>query len=336
MNRIDLSLDEIIKTERQEKKKSKTPAATTAKPKKGGNVGIQTKSAAIRTEKGIKTGKAKAKASSPYARPAIVKKETALFTESYKAATAPVTQIFTAGYIPKPATSLKLFTTNYKNKQNKQKGSSGDDEQEGIDRPMTTAPLRLVTTQSVKRENVSSSTTSGVRGGVPKAAPVQAQKLTLTTNHNDRRNLNSNSDNGNNNRNNVDRHRDSSPYEDERIPTGPRNPGGPEMSSSSGSRGGDYYRSNERNDRGYRNDRDRYDRFAPGDRRGSGNGGGADGYNEPRGGPGNSNGRGNNNNNSGRDTIQRRGVSPRASEQRVYQDSQTNRPQQSQQHHQQQ
>ncbi|KAF9998462.1 hypothetical protein BGZ79_007839 [Entomortierella chlamydospora] len=220
MNSMDLSLDDIIKAQRNDKKSKKAPAA------------IQSRSAAIRA----KNGKS-AKSASPYARPGTVKKETALFTESYKAAKAPVTEIFTAGYIPKPATTLKLFTTNYK-----KGGSAQTNREEATTGPLTTKPLKLVTTQSARRETP--------------AAP--APKLTLTTQRN-----NGISSHGN----------------DERIPTNSRGSG--QSDPASLNRGGDYYRPNDRNDRRGRDDRnerhdrsDRNDRNERGDRgdRNGGNG----------------------------------------------------------------
>ncbi|KAF9097600.1 hypothetical protein BGX27_000940 [Mortierella sp. AM989] len=153
-------LDDIIKAQRQEKKSKPKPAhvKTPAKPP----AGIQSRSAAIRT---AKNGKGAAKSASPYARPGTVKKETALFTESYKAAKAPVTEIFTAGYIPKPATTLKLFTTNYK-----KGGSAPSKREEDTTGPLTTKSLRLVTTQAPRRETVE----------------TPAPKIALTTQRNNR------------------------------------------------------------------------------------------------------------------------------------------------------
>ncbi|KAF9349328.1 hypothetical protein BGX26_012360 [Mortierella sp. AD094] len=209
---MDLSLDEIIKAQRNEKKSIPKTA-----PKKA-PAGIQSRGASIRA----KSGKA-AKSATPYARPGAVKKETALFTESYKAAKAPVTEIFTAGYIPKPATTLKLFTTNYK-----KGGSVQSNREEAATGPLTTKPLRLVTTQSARRE----------------AAAAPAPKLALTTQRNS-----GNKPHGN----------------DERIPAGSRGFG---QSDSAGlNRGGDYYRPNDRNDRPGRGDRnERHDRSDRDDR----------------------------------------------------------------------
>ncbi|KAI1321425.1 hypothetical protein EDD11_005116 [Mortierella claussenii] len=326
MNQIDQSLDDIIKTERQGKKmlKKGLNAAhdVASKQKKSAGAGIQTKGAPIRTEKGAKSA---AKAKSPYARPGPVKKETALFTESYKAAKAPVTQIFTAGYIPKPATTLKLFTTNYNKSAMRDQNASATAEG-----PLTTKPLRLVTTQASRRGNVPT------QSAQPAAS---TQRLTLTT-HNDRYNNNSSSSNINNSN---DR------YNDERIPTGPRNSGPVSSASSGGSRGGDFYRPNERNerndrsDRGDRNDRNinRNERNGPNNSRNSGNDRRGDNYNDSRGPVGNSSyqqsSRGNNNSNQSNSnnshssySSQRRGSSPRASEQRTYNDGHSSRPQQQQ------
>ncbi|KAF8924237.1 hypothetical protein EDD21DRAFT_419263 [Dissophora ornata] len=173
MSMIDQSLDDIIKTQRGDKKKmhgkkvSPLAAKSTAIPKKVSG-GIQTRGAAIRTQKGAKAGKT----ASPYARPSAAKKETALFTESYKAAKAPVQEIFTAGYIPKPATTLKLFTTNYRAGQERgkqQQMAAAAKAAATVTGPLTTKSLRLVTTQAPKRET----------------AVAPTPKLTLTT-HNDR------------------------------------------------------------------------------------------------------------------------------------------------------
>ncbi|KAG0304414.1 hypothetical protein BGZ98_005534 [Dissophora globulifera] len=271
MNLIDKSLDDIIKTSRAEKKmhgKKTTPAAKAMTIPKKESGGIKTKGAAIRTQKALGGGKSV----SPYARPGGIKKETALFTESYKAAKAPIKEIFTASYIPKPSTTLKLFTTNYKAGQERsrqqQQGPGG-----GGDKPLTTKPIRLVTTQQAKRET---------------AGP--ASRMTLTTSN-------------------------------ERIPTGPRNPG--PVVHNGGSRGGDFYRpnssivasnnrSNERSDRNEVNNHNHNNRNS--DRRGN------DFHYESRSGASNNNqsgGRGNNNHQNG----QRRGASPRPSDQRVHQEN---------------
>ncbi|GJJ72909.1 hypothetical protein EMPS_05267 [Entomortierella parvispora] len=153
MNRIDQSLDDIIKMQKQEKKKATSSAkgASAAKstkntiPKKVAG-GVKSR-AAIRTERAIRTSKP----NSPYAKPTTAKKETALFTASYQAAKAPVKEIFTAGYIAKPKGTLKLYTTNYKaglkagaqQQQQQQRQASG---------PLTSKPVRLVTTQQVRKD----------------------------------------------------------------------------------------------------------------------------------------------------------------------------------------
>ncbi|KAF9197486.1 hypothetical protein BGZ49_002045 [Haplosporangium sp. Z 27] len=189
---MDLSLDEIIKAQRQDKKSIKTA------PKKA-QAGIQSRGAAIRARASAR----------PYARPGIVQKETALFTESYKAAKAPVTEIFTAGYIPKPATTLKLFTTNYK-----KGGSEQNNRGEPTTGPLTTKPLRLVTTQPSKRG----------------AVEAPNSKIVLTTQ-----------------RNIVNKNSNTNHNDDQRIPAGPRSTG--QQGSAGSSRGGDFYRPNDRNDR---------------------------------------------------------------------------------------
>ncbi|KAF9539553.1 hypothetical protein EC957_005316 [Mortierella hygrophila] len=151
MNQIDQSLDDLIKRQRDQKKKMKgksTPAKDTKIPKKQAG-GVKSR-AAIRTDRAIRT----AKPNSPYAAPK-VKKETALFTASFKAAKAPIKEIFTAGYIPKPATNLKLVTVNRRvgittgKKQQHQQQPTG---------PLTTNSMRMVTTQQIKREGLTSAT----------------------------------------------------------------------------------------------------------------------------------------------------------------------------------
>ncbi|KAF9179913.1 hypothetical protein BGZ51_006563 [Haplosporangium sp. Z 767] len=167
MNGIDQSLDDIIKKQRDEKKKlkglAKRPTAISTKaaniPKKTSG-GIKSRTA-IRAERAAKTGNLK----SPYARPDVAKKETALFTASYKAAKAPVKEIFTAGYIPKPKTTLKLFTTNNKaghgaNKQQQSKEASTS---------LKTQSLRLVTTQRITRESGQTSATMARDDRIPTA-----------------------------------------------------------------------------------------------------------------------------------------------------------------------
>ncbi|KAF9290200.1 hypothetical protein BGZ68_007671 [Mortierella alpina] len=164
MNQIDQSLDDIIKQQRVDNKKLKSKAKASAPAgtfKKGvaskgiSTKGISTKGAkipkqtsggipsrtGIRTERAIKA----AKAHSPYARPGTVQKEIAIFSESYKAAKAPVKEIFTAGYIAKPASTLKLFTTNNK------AGISTGKQLADTSKPLSVGPLRLVTTQKPKQ-----------------------------------------------------------------------------------------------------------------------------------------------------------------------------------------
>ncbi|KAF9929719.1 hypothetical protein BGZ67_006170 [Mortierella alpina] len=165
MNQIDQSLDDIIKQQRVDNKKLKNKgkaAVAAGTPTKGVSSkgiftkGISTKGAkipkqasggipprtGIRTERAIKA----AKAHSPYARPGPVQKEIAIFSESYKAAKAPVKEIFTAGYIAKPTSTLKLFTTN-----NKKAGISTGKQLADTSKPLSVGPLRLVTTQKPKQ-----------------------------------------------------------------------------------------------------------------------------------------------------------------------------------------
>ncbi|KAK3805088.1 MAG: hypothetical protein JOS17DRAFT_768903 [Linnemannia elongata] len=197
MNQIDQSLDDLIKKQREQKKKMKgqtTQAKDTKIPKKQAG-GVKSR-ATIRTDRSIRTGKP----NSPYAAPK-VKKETALFTASFKAAKAPIKEIFTAGYIPKPTTNLKLVTVNRKvgittgkNQQHQQHPTE----------PLTTKSMRMVTTQRIKREGLTSATAAAKA----KAAAAAAADYT------NRR--------------------------DERIPTGPRIP---ETSvHTSGHRGVDVHR----------------------------------------------------------------------------------------------
>ncbi|KAG0023766.1 hypothetical protein BGZ81_007938 [Podila clonocystis] len=142
MDRIDKSLDDIIKQQRDEKKKLKhTPPAKkqTAIPKKASG-GVQSR-AAIRATREARA----AKPNSPYARP--TKTKEALFTASFRTKAAPITEIFTAGYIPKPKSTLKLFTTN--NKAGRAKETVG---------PISTKSIRMVATQAPKapvRDNLS-------------------------------------------------------------------------------------------------------------------------------------------------------------------------------------
>ncbi|KAF9583737.1 hypothetical protein BGW38_008703 [Lunasporangiospora selenospora] len=143
--KLKAHLDDIIKKQRQGKKNQKKPnkagaTKTRTIPKKSG--GVVKGKAPVKTEKFARSSKPNA----PYAKPINVKKEQALFTESYKAAKAPVKEIFTAGYIPKASTNLKLFTTNYK-KEVQRKEALKD-----AVGPLTTKSLRLVTVQQVKKD----------------------------------------------------------------------------------------------------------------------------------------------------------------------------------------
>ncbi|KAG0053138.1 hypothetical protein BGZ83_001610 [Gryganskiella cystojenkinii] len=162
MDRIDQSLDDIIKRQKQEKKaavssnkKGGATAGGSQKSQKNNNNTIPKKiaggvksRAAIRAERAIRT----AKPNSPYARPTAVKKETALFTAAYQAAKAPVKEIFTAGYIAKPKATLKLYTTNYKAGLKAGVQQQQQQQQRGV-APLTSKPMKLVTTQQVKRES---------------------------------------------------------------------------------------------------------------------------------------------------------------------------------------
>ncbi|KAF8940476.1 hypothetical protein BGZ47_007726 [Haplosporangium gracile] len=195
MNQIDQSLDDLIKKQREQKKKMTgkiTKAKDTKIPKKAAG-GVKSR-AAIRNDRTIRT----AKPNLPYAAPGKIKKETALFTASFKAAKAPIKEIFTAGYIPKPATNLKLVTVNHKvgfttGKKQQQQQPTG---------PLTTQPMRLVTTQHIKREGLISATA---------AAKAKAAAAVASANR-----------------------------RDERIPTGPRIP--ETSAHTGGNRGGDVYR----------------------------------------------------------------------------------------------
>ncbi|KAG0098735.1 hypothetical protein BGZ93_010532 [Podila epicladia] len=179
MDRIDKSLDDIIKQQRDEKKKLKhTPPAKkqTSIPKKASG-GVQSR-AAIRATREARASKP----NSPYARP--TKAKEALFTASFRTKAAPITEIFTAGYIPKPKSTLKLFTTN--NKAGRAKETVG---------PISTKSIRMVTTQAPKapaRDSVSlTSASASLRLSTQqsKQPPQQrpdARSTLSTTNRNDR------------------------------------------------------------------------------------------------------------------------------------------------------
>ncbi|KAF9424620.1 hypothetical protein BGZ94_008027 [Podila epigama] len=159
MDRIDKSLDEIIKGQRGDKKKAKPTAHN---PKKTA-VGIQSNSA-LRAKKEARA----AKSNSPYARPH-QRKEEALFTASFKAQEAPVKEIFTAGYVPKPKGSIKLYTTN-----NKPATRPSNNEPMG---PISTKSLRLVTTQTPKTEPIKSLTSaSASRNSAQARSQAQSQQ----------------------------------------------------------------------------------------------------------------------------------------------------------------
>ncbi|KAF9902324.1 hypothetical protein EC991_005035 [Linnemannia zychae] len=146
---LDQSLDDLIRTQREQKKKMKgrnTPSKDTKIPKKTAG-GVKSR-AAIRTERAVRASKP----NSPYAGSTKVKKEAALFTASYQAAKAPIKEIFTAGYIPKPATNLKLVTVNRKVGL-----TTGKKPHQSAGGPLTSKPMRLVTTQEIKREGLTSS-----------------------------------------------------------------------------------------------------------------------------------------------------------------------------------
>ncbi|KAK3845033.1 MAG: hypothetical protein J3R72DRAFT_436759 [Linnemannia gamsii] len=146
---LDHSLDDLIKRQREQKKKMKgktTSHKDTKIPKRTAG-GVKSR-AAIRTERADRVGKP----NSPYAAPANVKKEAALFTASYKAARAPIKEIFTAGYIPKPSSNLKLVTVN-----RKVGFTTGKRPQQTTAGPLTSKPMRMVTTQQIKREGLTSS-----------------------------------------------------------------------------------------------------------------------------------------------------------------------------------
>ncbi|KAG0275598.1 hypothetical protein BGZ95_008583 [Linnemannia exigua] len=127
--------------------KGKTTAHKDTKIPKRTAGGVKSR-AAIRTERADRFNKP----NSPYAAPTKVKKEAALFTASYKAARAPIKEIFTAGYIPKPSTNLKLVTVN------RNVGlTTGKRHQQTAAGPLTSKPMRMVTTQQIKREGLTSS-----------------------------------------------------------------------------------------------------------------------------------------------------------------------------------
>ena len=101
-----------------------------------------------------------------------------------------MTEIFTAGYIAKPKGTLKLFTTNYKaglkagaqQHQQQQRQASGSQ--------LTSKPVRLVTTQQVRKEsrNPSSLTSLHTRNERIPTGPRNPEPLTHSGGrHNDRR-----------------------------------------------------------------------------------------------------------------------------------------------------
>ncbi|KAF9964427.1 hypothetical protein BGZ70_006476 [Mortierella alpina] len=145
MNQIDQSLDDIIKQQRLDNKKLKSkgkPTAPAGNPNKGvSSKGIFTKGIST---KGISTKGAKI----PKQTSGGIPPRTGIRTErAIKAAKAhsPYAEIFTAGYIAKPTSTIKLFTTNNK------AGISTGKQLADTSKPLSVGPLRLVTTQKAKQ-----------------------------------------------------------------------------------------------------------------------------------------------------------------------------------------
>ncbi|KAG0254068.1 hypothetical protein BG011_005988 [Mortierella polycephala] len=116
MNLIDQSLDDIIELQKLERKQKHARDAA-RKPKAHARVD---KNGRFATSHLL------------YARPP---RETALYTETYKALSAPVKEIYTSRYIPQTG-PIKLYTINHQAKEPES---------------LTTKPIRLVTTQQTKR-----------------------------------------------------------------------------------------------------------------------------------------------------------------------------------------
>ncbi|KAF9113566.1 hypothetical protein BGX27_001273 [Mortierella sp. AM989] len=133
MEHLDQSLEHIIKTNKQAQRKTKD-AAKKPRPK-----------APIKT---TKTGRI------VKSTPRIVKTEKPLFTETYRALTAPIKEIFTSRYIPQTG-PIKLTTFNTKAIQAKKSVT--------LSNPVK--PIRLVTTQKIYGSNNNSRDSS--RTGSP-------------------------------------------------------------------------------------------------------------------------------------------------------------------------
>ncbi|KAG0285209.1 hypothetical protein BGZ96_010479 [Linnemannia gamsii] len=133
MELMDQSLDDIIKLDKQSKKIAKKP--TLRAPKLS----------------------ALPKSRAPYGRP--MHKEAPLFTESYKAWNAPVTAIYTSGYVPK-SKPIKLVVYNDRTPKSKydNAGASTSTYEQG-----TKSGIRLSTTQRTRSDLNRPST--GVPGG---------------------------------------------------------------------------------------------------------------------------------------------------------------------------
>ncbi|KAG0310158.1 hypothetical protein BGZ97_012752 [Linnemannia gamsii] len=130
MELMDQSLDDIIKQDKLSKKIAQKPS--------------------------LKAPKLTAlpKPRSPYRRP--VHKEAPLFTETYKAWNAPVTAIYTSGYVPKTG-SIKLVVYNNRNSKSKKDiaGASTSAYETGAK-----SGIRLSTTQRTRTDSYRPSTTA--------------------------------------------------------------------------------------------------------------------------------------------------------------------------------
>ncbi|KAG0003035.1 hypothetical protein BGZ80_005865 [Entomortierella chlamydospora] len=136
MENLDQSLEQIIKSNKQAQKKlNNVSKKASSKPKSKSKPRV-----AATALKVIKTGRI-AKST-----PRIVKPAKPLFTETYKALSAPIKEIFTSRYIPQTS-PIKLTTFNTKAIQAKKAAT----------RSVTSKPIRLVTTQKTDGSSSSGS-----------------------------------------------------------------------------------------------------------------------------------------------------------------------------------
>ncbi|KAF9159689.1 hypothetical protein BGX21_011098 [Mortierella sp. AD011] len=132
MENLDQSLEQIIKSNKQAQKKVNN-ASKKAPPKPKSKSKPRVATTALKV---TKTGRI-AKST-----PRIVKPSKPLFTETYKALSAPIKEIFTSRYIPQTS-PIKLTTFNTKAIQAKKAAA----------RSITSKPIRLVTTQKTDGSN---------------------------------------------------------------------------------------------------------------------------------------------------------------------------------------